>query len=95
MNALEPLKPTPVPRLPSLSHDSGYGCKIALGVMSEILKNSSNLPGFNLPPELLVGIETADPAMAMKSACLPTPLWQSGAAGRPTNQWRPAGVART
>ena len=31
-------------------------------MLSEILKNSSNLPGFNLPPELLVGIETADAA---------------------------------
>ena len=31
-------------------------------MLSEILKNSSNLLGFNLPPELLVGIETADAA---------------------------------
>ena len=50
------------PRLTSLSHGGGCGCKIAPGVLSEILKNSSNLPGFNLPPELLVGIETADDA---------------------------------
>jgi selenide,water dikinase len=50
------------PRLTSLSHGGGCGCKIAPGVLSEILKNSSNLPGFNLPPQLLVGIETADDA---------------------------------
>jgi len=50
------------PRLTSLSHGGGCGCKIAPGVLSEILKNSSNLPGLNLPPELLVGIETADDA---------------------------------
>ncbi|MES2945481.1 MAG: selenide, water dikinase SelD [Pseudomonadota bacterium] len=50
------------PRLTSLSHGGGCGCKIAPGVLSEILKNSSNLPGFNLPKELLVGIETADDA---------------------------------
>ena len=31
-------------------------------MLSEILKNSSNLPGLNLPPQLLVGIETADDA---------------------------------
>jgi selenide, water dikinase len=57
MNAPEKL-PT-VPRLSSLSHGGGCGCKIAPGVLSEILKNSTNLP---IPPELLVGIETADDA---------------------------------
>ncbi|WP_029525290.1 selenide, water dikinase SelD [Polaromonas glacialis] len=50
------------PRLTSLSHGGGCGCKIAPGVLTEILKNSSNLPGINLPPQLLVGIETADDA---------------------------------
>jgi len=47
------------PRLTSLSHGGGCGCKIAPGLLSEILKGSSTLP---LPPELLVGIETADDA---------------------------------
>ena len=46
----------------SLSHGGGCGCKIAPGVLSEILKSSGNLPGFPLPPQLLVGIETADDA---------------------------------
>jgi selenide,water dikinase len=50
------------PRLTSLSHGGGCGCKIAPGVLSEILKNSGNLPGMNIPPQLLVGIETADDA---------------------------------
>ncbi|MFN5350012.1 MAG: selenide, water dikinase SelD [Polaromonas sp.] len=59
MNAPEKLTPLVVPRLTSLSHGGGCGCKIAPGVLSEILKNSSNLP---IPPELLVGIETADDA---------------------------------
>ncbi|NDP61668.1 selenide, water dikinase SelD [Polaromonas sp.] len=54
------------PRLTSLSHGGGCGCKIAPGVLSEILKNSSNMPGLNLPPELLVGIETADDAAVYK-----------------------------
>ena len=65
MNAPESLVPQTPPapvRLTSLSHGGGCGCKIAPGVLSEILKNSSNLPGFNLPPQLLVGIETADDA---------------------------------
>ena len=53
-------------RLTSLSHGGGCGCKIAPGVLSEILKNSSNMPGLNLPPELLVGIETADDAAVYK-----------------------------
>ncbi|CAM3573181.1 selenide, water dikinase SelD [Polaromonas hydrogenivorans] len=59
-----PLLPasTLTPRLTSLSHGGGCGCKIAPGVLSEILKNASNLPGLNLPPQLLVGIETADDA---------------------------------
>jgi selenide, water dikinase len=50
---------SPTPRLTSLSHGGGCGCKIAPGVLAEILKNSSNLP---IPKELLVGIETADDA---------------------------------
>ena len=46
-------------RLTSLSHGGGCGCKIAPGVLSEILKSSS---GFPVPKQLLVGIETADDA---------------------------------
>ena len=51
--------PTLEPRLTSLSHGGGCGCKIAPGVLSEILKSGSGMP---VPPELLVGIETADDA---------------------------------
>ena len=47
------------PRLTSLSHGGGCGCKIAPGVLSEILKNTNRMP---MPPELLVGIETSDDA---------------------------------
>ena len=47
------------PRLTSLSHGGGCGCKIAPGVLSDILKGTTALP---VPPELLVGIETADDA---------------------------------
>ncbi len=47
------------PRLTSLSHGGGCGCKIAPGVLSDILKGTHGLP---VPPELLVGIETADDA---------------------------------
>jgi selenide,water dikinase len=52
------MKPTE-PRLTSLSHGGGCGCTIAPGVLSDILKNTARLP---MPPELLVGIETADDA---------------------------------
>ncbi|MDI1339199.1 selenide, water dikinase SelD [Polaromonas sp.] len=62
MNAPTPLTVAAPPRLTSLSHGGGCGCKIAPGVLSEILKNSSNMPGLNIPPQLLVGIETADDA---------------------------------
>lgn len=57
MNA--PLSPNGTePRLTSLSHGGGCGCKIAPGLLSEILKNSTGL----LPPALMVGIETSDDA---------------------------------
>ncbi|MDB5964697.1 MAG: selenophosphate synthase [Polaromonas sp.] len=59
MNAPHPIPLKPAPRLTSLSHGGGCGCKIAPGVLSEILRNSSGLP---IPPQLLVGIETADDA---------------------------------
>ena len=47
------------PRLTTLSHGGGCGCKIAPGVLSEILKSTAAMP---IPPALLVGIETADDA---------------------------------
>src|ERR1051325_4479177 len=47
------------PRLTSLSHGGGCGCKIAPGVLAEILTDSAKMP---MPKELLVGIETADDA---------------------------------
>ncbi|MBH9552009.1 selenide, water dikinase SelD [Inhella gelatinilytica] len=47
------------PRLTALSHGGGCGCKIAPGLLSEILRGST---GFPIPPELLVGIETSDDA---------------------------------
>jgi selenide,water dikinase len=52
MNAPERL------RLTSFSHGGGCGCKIAPGVLSEILKDAGGV----VPRELLVGIETADDA---------------------------------
>jgi selenide,water dikinase len=55
--------PAAEPRLTSLSHGGGCGCKIAPGVLSEILKGTARLP---VPPELLVGIETADDAAVYK-----------------------------
>jgi len=57
MNPIAPL------RLTSFSHGGGCGCKIAPGVLSEILKNSA---GGMIPPELMVGIETADDAAVYK-----------------------------
>ncbi|MDN5568982.1 MAG: selenide, water dikinase SelD [Paracoccus sp. (in: a-proteobacteria)] len=47
------------PRLTSLAHGGGCGCKIAPGVLSGLLRGSAALP---VPPELLVGIETSDDA---------------------------------
>ncbi|HEV2609075.1 MAG TPA: selenide, water dikinase SelD [Noviherbaspirillum sp.] len=46
-------------KLTSFSHGGGCGCKIAPGVLADILKNTR---GFPVPKELMVGIETADDA---------------------------------
>ncbi len=50
-------------KLTSFSHGGGCGCKIAPGVLAEILKNST---GFPVPRELMVGIETSDDAAVYK-----------------------------
>ena len=47
------------PRLTSLSHGGGCGCKIAPGVLDQILRAQ---PLFQPPAALLVGTETADDA---------------------------------
>lgn len=47
------------PALTSLSHGGGCGCKIAPGVLSEILKGTAAMA---MPKELLVGIESSDDA---------------------------------
>ncbi|MFA7488219.1 MAG: selenide, water dikinase SelD, partial [Lysobacteraceae bacterium] len=47
------------PRLTSLAHGGGCGCKIAPGVLEDILRGISGLP---VPPDLLVGTETSDDA---------------------------------
>ena len=57
MNPLAPL------RLTSFSHGGGCGCKIAPGVLSQILKSGGS--GL-IPKELMVGIETADDAAVYK-----------------------------
>jgi selenide,water dikinase len=50
-------------RLTSFSHGGGCGCKIAPGVLSEILRNARTP---FVPPELIVGIETGDDAAVYK-----------------------------
>lgn len=47
------------PRLTSLSHGGGCGCKIAPGVLSELL---ANMPSMKAYEKLLVGTETSDDA---------------------------------
>jgi selenide, water dikinase len=50
---------TRAPRLTSLSHGGGCGCKIAPGVLAELIKGSAPPTPF---ADLLVGAETADDA---------------------------------
>jgi len=56
MNAPDPAQ---IPRLTSLSHGGGCGCKIAPAVLEQILSKAENPL---LPKQLLVGIETSDDA---------------------------------
>ena len=58
MNARTDIK-TLIPRLTSLSHGGGCGCKIAPAVLQQIISKSDFAM---LPKELLVGIETSDDA---------------------------------
>ncbi|CAH2934928.1 MAG: Selenide,water dikinase (EC [uncultured Paraburkholderia sp.] len=51
------------PRLTSLSHGGGCGCKIAPGLLADLLKRSAPLPFF---PDLLVGNDTADDSAVYK-----------------------------
>jgi len=48
-----------VPRLTSLSHGGGCGCKIAPGVLSQLLRGTTAMP---MPEALMVGIESSDDA---------------------------------
>lgn len=50
-------------KLTSFSHGGGCGCKIAPGVLADILRQSK---GFPVPPQLMVGIETSDDAAVYK-----------------------------
>jgi len=50
---------TTAPRLTSLSHGGGCGCKIAPGILADLIKQSAPLMPFT---QLLVGAETADDA---------------------------------
>ena len=59
MNAPEP---SPI-RLTQYSHGGGCGCKIAPGILQDIL---ASVPGSIVPADLLVGIETADDAAAWR-----------------------------
>ncbi len=58
---LSPVEPLPAtePRLTSLSHGGGCGCKVAPGVLNEILRDTASMA---VPPQLLVGVQTADDA---------------------------------
>ncbi len=50
-------------RLTDLAHGGGCGCKIAPGVLRDILSRTSTMV---MPPELMVGIETSDDAAVYK-----------------------------
>jgi selenide, water dikinase len=50
------------PRLTSLSHGGGCGCKIAPGVLTELLKGAAGQGPAREYPDLLVGRETSDDA---------------------------------
>ena len=53
----------PAPRLTSLSHGGGCGCKIAPGVLADLLRRAVPAPVW---PQLMVGKDTADDAAAYR-----------------------------
>ena len=55
----DPIQTDAVPRLTSLAHGGGCGCKIAPGVLAALLRDAPALP---VPPDLLVGREASDDA---------------------------------
>jgi selenide,water dikinase len=59
MTMNSPKTPVAPVRLTSFSHGGGCGCKVAPGLLTEILRGTRNWP---VPKELMVGIETADDA---------------------------------
>ncbi|TPE47486.1 selenide, water dikinase SelD [Amaricoccus solimangrovi] len=63
MIATDTLAKPEEPRLTSLSHGGGCGCKIAPSVLSRILRGEAAMP---VPEQLLVGIETSDDAAVWK-----------------------------
>ena len=85
------------PRLTSLSHGGGCGCKIAPAVLSDILRRTPAAAAF---PDLLVGTETGDDAAVWRLNAEPalvattalTSLRSSRSstpwAGRPSSPWR-------
>ena len=66
-----------IPRLTSLSHGGGCGCKIAPGVLAEILKGSAALP---TPPESVASVLTLFERLGFAAAAEIGEVRQGGAA---------------
>jgi selenide,water dikinase len=62
----QPMTQPAEPRLTSLSHGGGCGCKIAPAVLSDLLARARGASVLPLPEQLLVGIETSDDAAVWK-----------------------------
>jgi len=58
-DAADPARVIAEPRLSSLSHGGGCGCKLAPGVLGGLLRSLPRMPA---PEQLLVGNETSDGA---------------------------------
>jgi len=63
LDAPHPTSPLGTPRLTSLAHGGGCGCKLAPAVLQRLL---SGLPAGGPFPDLLVGTETADDAAVLR-----------------------------
>ena len=61
----------PPPRLTSLSHGGGCGCKIAPSMLAELLKGSAPAAPF---AQLLVGLESADDAAVYQLSGIPSAI---------------------
>jgi len=68
--------PADLIRLTQFSHGGGCGCKIAPGVLAELLRDAAPMRAF---ANLMVGTETGDEPLTIFASCLVDRMWPQAA----------------